>query len=170
MYNCPAKKQVQRLDNDFYTFEVTYIDQHTCHMSSTAPSIPPPPPAAAPPSLVQDHHQMMMMTQAMVTQPTPTSTTSTSVLPLGRWLSMEFNLGSAGSGGSGSTGGAADAAGGSTTTGGRYGRDHQVDYPAVADMADVMFNSGSSSSNSMDFIFPYRGEDKWEAGPGDKKN
>ncbi|XP_022764429.1 WRKY transcription factor 55-like isoform X2 [Durio zibethinus] len=149
MYNCPAKKQVQRLDNDFYTFELTYIGQHTCHMSSTAPSIPPPPPL--------DMTQDQIMTQAMVTQPTPTSSSS---VPLGRWLSMEFGLGSGGSG-SGS------AAAGGSTTGGRYGRD--VDYPAVADMADVMFNSGSSSSNSMDFIFPCA-DDKWEAGAGDKKN
>ncbi|XVF00381.1 hypothetical protein REPUB_Repub03eG0280600 [Reevesia pubescens] len=143
MYNCPAKKQVQRLDNDFYTFEVTYIGQHTCHMSSTAPSIPPP--------LTQD--QMMMMTQAMVTQAAPTSSSSA---PLGRWLSMEFSLGSGGGG----------AAAGGSTTGSQYGRD--VDYPAVADMADVMFNSGSSSSNSIDFIFPCVEDHKWEA--GDKKN
>ena len=72
---------------------------------------------------------------------------------------MDFSLGSGGSGSSG-------AAGGSTTSN-RYERD--VEYPAVVDMADVMFNSGSSSSNSMDFIFP-RVEDKWKAGAGDKKN
>ena len=124
-------------------------------MSSTSPSIPPPPPV--PEMGTQDQ---MIMTQAMVTQPTPASSSS---VPLGRWL--EFSLGSGScsvSGGSGSGG----AAGGSTT-GSRYGRD--VDSPAVADMADVMFNSGSSSSNSMDFIFP-RMEDKWKAGAGDKKN
>ncbi|XVE90963.1 hypothetical protein DITRI_Ditri20bG0117900 [Diplodiscus trichospermus] len=156
MYNCPAKKQVQRLDNDFSTFEVTYIGQHTCHMSSTAPSIPPPPPV-----LELTTQDQMMMTQPMVTHPT----TSSSSVPLG-WLSMEFSLGS----GSGSGGSGSGAAAGGSTTGSRYGRD--VDYPAVADMADVMFNSGSSSSNSMDFIFPCV-EDKWEggAGPGgDKKN
>ncbi|GMI86174.1 hypothetical protein HRI_002286700 [Hibiscus trionum] len=171
MYNCPAKKQVQRLDNDFHTLEVTYIGQHTCHMSSTAPSIAPPP---APP-LVQD--QMIMTQQSMVSQPTLPSSYSSSVAPLGTWLSMEFSLGS----GSGSTSGGrrgSDAgasssssavAGGRATTGSRYGRD-VVEYPAVADMADAMFNSGSCSSNSMDFIFPHV-EDKWEAGggAGDKK-
>ncbi|OMO90009.1 DNA-binding WRKY [Corchorus olitorius] len=158
MYNCPAKKQVQRLDNDFNTFEVTYIGQHTCHMSSTAPSIPPPPP----PPLAQDHYnQMMMATQAMVTQ--QTTPASSSSIPLGRWLSMDFSLGTSASGGSA---GSSGSAGGSTTTAAtRYGRD--VDYPVVADMADVMFNSGSSSSNSMDFIFPSV-DDKWET--GDKKN
>ncbi|EOY20176.1 hypothetical protein QUC31_005789 [Theobroma cacao] len=149
LYNCPAKKQVQRLDNDFYTFEVTYIGQHTCHMSSTAPSIPPPPP-------LETGTQDQIMTQAMVSQPTPASSSS---VPLGRWLSMEFTSLASASCGSGSGG-----AGGSTATA-RYGR--EVDYPVVADMADVMFNSGSSSSNSMEFIFPSM-EDKWEA--GDKKN
>ncbi|TYJ38350.1 hypothetical protein E1A91_A05G437500v1 [Gossypium mustelinum] len=161
MYNCPAKKQVQRLDNDFYTFEVTYIGQHTCTMSSTAPSIPQPPPLL---------HDQMVMTQAMVSQPAlppiSSSTTSSSIAPFGSWLSMEFSLGS-GSGGRGS-GGAGSSSGGGSATGSRYGRD--VEYPAVADMADVMFNSGSSSSNSMDFIFPCA-EDKWQApGSGDKKH
>ncbi|XP_022747214.1 WRKY transcription factor 55 [Durio zibethinus] len=152
LYNCPAKKQVQRLDNDFHTFKVTYIGHHTCHMSSTAPSIPPPPP------VIETSRQNQMM---VTDQPTvPTSSSSSVPLGLGRWLSMEFSLGSGGSSSSGAAGG--------STTGNRYGRDI-VDYPAVADMADAMFNSGSSSSNSMDFIFPSV-EDKWEAGAGDKKN
>ncbi|KAK8676055.1 hypothetical protein V6N13_034109 [Hibiscus sabdariffa] len=162
-YNCPAKKQVQRLDNDFNTFEVTYFGQHTCHMSSTAPSIAPPPP------LVQDQ---MIMAQAMVSQPTLPPSSSSSVAPLGTWLSMEFSLGSgSGSSSGGRRGGDAGAsssstaaAGGRATTGSRYGRD-VVEYLAVADMADAMFNSGSSSNNSMDFIFPHV-DDKWEAGGG----
>ncbi|XP_024156586.1 disease resistance-like protein DSC2 isoform X2 [Rosa chinensis] len=41
-YNCPATKQVQRLDNDHLTFEVINRGDHTCHMSSTAPSSLPP--------------------------------------------------------------------------------------------------------------------------------
>lgn len=130
-------------------------------MSSTAPSIPPPPPL----------YDQMVMTQAMVPQPalppTSSSTTSSSIVPFENWLSMEFGLGP-GSGGRGS-GGAGSSAGGGSATGSRYGRD-VVEYPAVADMADVMFNSGSRSSNSMDFIFPCA-EDKWEApGAGDKKH
>ncbi|KAK8514391.1 hypothetical protein V6N13_063282 [Hibiscus sabdariffa] len=154
MYDCPAKKQVQRLDNDFYMFEVTYIGQHTCHMSSTAPSIAPPP---APP-LVQDP---MVITQPMVSQPI-LPPTSSSAATLGTWLSMEVSVSGSSSGG---RGGGGDASA-SSAAGIRYGRD-AVEFPAVADMADAMFNSGSSSSNSMDFIFPHR-EDKWEA--GDKDN
>ncbi|XWS56934.1 hypothetical protein CRYUN_Cryun09bG0128100 [Craigia yunnanensis] len=149
MYNCPAKKQVQRLDNDFYTFDVTYIGQHTCHMSSTAPSIPPPPPV-----LEISTQDQMIMTQAMVTQPTQ------------NFFSMGFSLGSGSGSGSGSGRSGSGGAAGDSIIDSRYGRD--VDYPAVADMADVMFNSGGSSSNSMDFIFPCA-KDKWEAGEGDEK-
>ncbi|KAE8735776.1 WRKY DNA-binding protein 70, putative isoform 1 [Hibiscus syriacus] len=158
MYNCPAKKQVQRLDNDFYTFEVTYIGQHTCHMSSTAPSIAPP--SSTP--LIQDP-------MVMVSQPTLPPTSSSSAAPLGTWLSMEFSLdsgSSSGGRGGGDAGASSAAGGGGASMGSRYGRE-AVEFPAVADMADAMFNSGSSSSNSMDFIFPQM-DDKWEA--GDKAN
>ncbi|GLT74049.1 hypothetical protein SLA2020_458700 [Shorea laevis] len=129
MYNCPAKKQVQRLDHDPYIFEITYIGHHTCHMSSTAPSIPPPLPLAL-----------------------PHTTSAPSVM--GRLFPMELTLGA--------------AAGPSSSSAVQYGREVDHHYPAVADMADAMFNSGSSSSNSMEFIFPFP-EDKWEATPGDKK-
>ncbi|XP_030534535.1 WRKY transcription factor 55-like [Rhodamnia argentea] len=44
LYQCPAKKQVQRLDDDPRFFEVIYHHDHTCHMSPTAPLFPPPPP------------------------------------------------------------------------------------------------------------------------------
>ncbi|XVF81929.1 hypothetical protein PTKIN_Ptkin16aG0002100 [Pterospermum kingtungense] len=85
IYNCPAKKQVQRLDNDFYTFDVTYIGHHTCHMSSTAPTISPPLP---PPLQLEIGRQEQIMTQPTVTdQPTPTS---------GIWLSMQGPGGSRG--------------------------------------------------------------------------
>lgn len=39
LYNCPAKKQVQRLNDDPFTFRVTYRGSHTCHIYSTAPTI-----------------------------------------------------------------------------------------------------------------------------------
>ncbi|XP_054788309.1 WRKY transcription factor 55 isoform X2 [Prosopis cineraria] len=42
-YKCPAKKQVQRLDDNPNTFAVTYRGSHTCILSSTAPSPIPPP-------------------------------------------------------------------------------------------------------------------------------
>ncbi|XP_010516245.1 PREDICTED: WRKY transcription factor 55-like [Camelina sativa] len=34
LYKCPAKKQVQRLDEDPYTFRVTYRSSHTCHLTN----------------------------------------------------------------------------------------------------------------------------------------
>ncbi|XP_010067620.1 WRKY transcription factor 55 [Eucalyptus grandis] len=46
LYQCPAKKQVQRLDDNPHFFEVIYHGDHTCHMSSTAPLFPPLPPSA----------------------------------------------------------------------------------------------------------------------------
>uniref|UniRef100_A0A9I9DKG1 WRKY domain-containing protein n=1 Tax=Cucumis melo TaxID=3656 RepID=A0A9I9DKG1_CUCME len=131
LYHCPAKKHVQRLDDDPHTFEVTYRGDHTCHMSATAPSAPPPPPLATGQPISQLIH--------------PASAA---------WLSMDVV-------GSGSKSGAPCSV--------RYGKE-VGDQFAVVDMADVMFNSGTSSSNSMDSIFAaYVAEDhKWEK--EDKKN
>ncbi|CAL5407597.1 unnamed protein product [Camellia sinensis] len=147
LYHCPAKKQVQRLDNDPFIFEITYRGDHTCHMSSTAPSFLPPPPPPPPPPL----------------PPPPTSA------PVSRWLSMDINLsGKATStfatdphvqmyrdfGLSGAGMSSGDGAALSTTTT-RYGRNVEYQLP-VADLADAMFYSGSSSTNSMDLIFSSR--------------
>ncbi|KAJ8764123.1 hypothetical protein K2173_005029 [Erythroxylum novogranatense] len=134
-YQCPAKKQVQRLDDDPFTYEVNYRGEHTCHMSATAPiisSVPHPPQG-------------------------PSAAETTQEIPggnfLGNWL--EFSLG-----GTTSSGGIVTAAVGSASSSStifsRYGREtagHEYQYP-VADMADALFNSGSSSaSNSMELIF-----------------
>ncbi|KAL3622037.1 DNA binding domain [Castilleja foliolosa] len=119
LYDCPAKKQVQRLEDDPFTFEVTYRGTHACHVFSTAPStaiVPPPPPTttSAPPIL-------------------SFSSSSSSLPTTAHWLSMQLlrDLGGAGP---------------SAT---RF-PDYQL---PVADMADAMFNSASSSSNSLDLIF-----------------
>lgn len=147
LYHCPAKKQVQRLDNDPFMFEVTYRGDHTCHLSSTAPSIPLPPPAS------------LEMAHIATTQPILAS----APVPLNRWLPVDFRMGGASGsrnmavGGSGSGSGSGSEAGPSTS-GTRRGK--EVEYPLVADLADQMFNSGSSSTNSMDFIFPASMEDK----------
>ncbi|GLT58801.1 hypothetical protein SLA2020_316650 [Shorea laevis] len=111
-------------------------------MSSTAPSIPPPPAAAD-----------------MTTQPPPSSS-----IPLSSWLSMEY-LGVRGGGSSSSSSGIVLGGGGAGPSTTRTGK--EVEFPVV-DLADAMFNSGSSSSNiSMDFLF-HPTEDKWET--GDKQN
>ncbi|CAI9772157.1 unnamed protein product [Fraxinus pennsylvanica] len=145
-YQCPAKKQVQRLDEDFYTFEVTYRGNHMCNITSTAPS------ATIPPSV---EHGTIPQTTGM--QP-----------PVSQWLSIEVkpspvveatptifdtlafrypgtmggarpsSCGNLAAGGSGSAG----------PSGPRF-----PDYQPVAEFADAMFNSGSSSNNSMELIF-----------------
>ncbi|XP_074354087.1 WRKY transcription factor 55-like isoform X2 [Apium graveolens] len=69
LYQCPAKKQVQRLDNDPFTFEVIYRGEHTCTGSSTAPSM-----SALP--------LTMNSTQLLHTSSTTTS------LPGSPWLSI----------------------------------------------------------------------------------
>ncbi|KAL5569652.1 hypothetical protein UlMin_026227 [Ulmus minor] len=134
LYNCPAKKQVQRLDDDPFTFEVMYRGNHTCHMSTTAPSILP---------------LQAVMTQEMTQAMSTITTTTSEILALPSWLSKEINQAEGG----GRGGGVSSAAGTSTTS-------REVDQYPVVDMADVMFNPGSSSNNlSMDFIFHSK-EDK----------
>ncbi|KAF8009793.1 hypothetical protein BT93_J0708 [Corymbia citriodora subsp. variegata] len=147
LYHCPAKKQVQRLDNDPFIFEVTYRGDHTCHMSSTAPSIPPPPPAS------------LEMAPIPSTQPISASVSA----PLAGWLPVDFSMGGPSGSRSMAVGGSGSGSGseaGPSTSGSRRGK--EVEYPLVADLADAMFNSGSSSTNSMDFIFPASREDKRE--------
>ncbi|CAI8585778.1 unnamed protein product [Vicia faba] len=122
LYHCPAKKQVQRLDDIPNIVEVTYRGEHICHKSLTAPSSYPPLPTL------------------LANISTTTQTTDSSE----RWpLAVNLDLG----GGDGSGGGGSNS---------RFG----VEY-AVADMADAMFNSGSSSGNSMELLFQ-SSEDKWE--------
>ncbi|XP_058207391.1 WRKY transcription factor 55 [Rhododendron vialii] len=154
LYHCPAKKQVQRLDNNPFTFQVTYRGDHTCHMSSTAPSASPAPAELMPPPPPPATTQQLATTTA--SPPPPTTT------PHGRaWLSMDFGLGSSGAGPSSGGGGAGPSSN-------RFGRETMEFQLPVADLADVMFNSGSSSSNSMDLIFSSGMEDKWD--PGDKRS
>ena len=76
---------------------------------------------------------------------------------------MDLGLGEGGGGGGG--GSSSSMVAGPSTV--RFSRD-QLEYPVV-DLADTMFNSGSSSSNSMDLIFTTM-EDKWEQPAADKKN
>ncbi|KAG8381006.1 hypothetical protein BUALT_Bualt06G0075900 [Buddleja alternifolia] len=114
---------------------VTYRGTHTCHMSSTAPSA-----AAAPP----EQGSVPPTTTAAAMQPFSSS------LPTTHWLAMQIFHNLDGSAVAGSSGGGPSAA--------RY-PEYQL---PVADMADAMFNSGSTSSNSMDLIFSSM-DDKWDS-------
>ncbi|XP_059274879.1 WRKY transcription factor 55 [Lycium ferocissimum] len=167
LYNCPAKKQVQRLDNDPYVFEVTYRSQHTCsvppqsveeitHQTTTTP---PPAPLLLPPptsASLSEHWLSMDIKPQGEAGPSATSTSFDIQRDFGHGtggsLASICNVVNTGSGGAG-------------PSGGRYGReiDH---YQPVVDMADAMFNSGSSSNTSMDIIFPSIDE-KWDT--ADKK-
>ncbi|KAL2558431.1 WRKY transcription factor 55 [Forsythia ovata] len=153
-YQCPAKKQVQRLNHDPSTFEVTYRGGHTCHMSSTAPS------TAAPPV------EQGMIPSIATMQPPLSYNNSSSVLTT-HWLSMEIKPSVLESTSpifdmqmfreQGGTGSSSSTAG--TLASGRF-PDNQV-LP-VADMANAMFNSISSSTNGMENIFSFM-DDKWNA-------
>ncbi|KAI3704984.1 hypothetical protein L1987_75214 [Smallanthus sonchifolius] len=148
LYNCPAKKQVQRLDNNPYIFEVTYRGDHTCTMSSTAPSMPPPPPppSSPPPEVITTH-----------SPPSHLAPSASQSLP--QWLSIDIKQ---------SVGDLYsithhrmqpfrnqpdNEAGPSSPT-------NYIEYPGVTDLADTMFNSGSSSNNSMELIFSPNEEKK----------
>lgn len=185
MYQCPAKKQVQRLDHDPYIFEVTYRGDHTCTMSTTAPSILPPPnepittqspPVPLPTSVPLSHWLSMDIRPSGegTSGNTTTTTTTTTFDHVQMYRDDQFGLGS-GAGPSGTTGGSGGAGPRSNSMGGSGGGPpstvQYVDYhrQGLADLADVMFNSGSSSNNSIELIFSGM-EDKWEGGDHNKKN
>ncbi|KAI9110818.1 hypothetical protein K1719_018256 [Acacia pycnantha] len=159
LYQCPAKKQVQRLDNNPNIFAVTYRGSHTCHMSSTAPSSSVPPQLMIS-SQVQSHD----ITHISATTTTTSSQLSPPSSSIPCWLSsVHLGLLAGGSSGGGNPAGAESGGGGAGPSTSRFGG---VDYP-VADMADAMFNSGSSSGNSMESLFA-SADDKGEAGDNKK--
>ncbi|XP_042488846.1 WRKY transcription factor 55-like [Macadamia integrifolia] len=141
-YGCNAKKQVQRLDEDPNTFEVTYCGHHTCLMSSTAQSV-------SPPATISQMEQIEVE---------PTQTTR----PQRRWHSLEPNnptdLRLRMSGNFNVAGGASSSDEVAATKGQGPSqsqvRDGKEPEWPVMDLADAIFNSGSSSS-SMDAIFSF---------------
>ncbi|KAI3470971.1 hypothetical protein Pfo_027634 [Paulownia fortunei] len=152
-YDCPAKKQVQRLDLDPSTFEVTYRGSHTCHMSFTAPSA----------AVQQPERGPIPPTSTTLQQPPPFS----SSLPTSLWLSMQIfqdldAVSASSAVGSSSSSIMAAGGGGGGGAGPSAARFPDYQLLPLADMADAMFNSGSSSSNSMDVIFSSINE-KWDS-------
>lgn len=133
MYSCPAKKQVQRDNEEHNIFIVTYRGNHTCVMSNTVPSALP------------DHHHQIRMSQAMNIGPQSSTTLSSGL----SWFSKDMiSL----------SGGEESSSKGVV--------DH--DLPVV-DIAAAMFNTSvSSSTNSMEFLFPSV-DDNYKLG-SDKKS
>jgi WRKY DNA -binding domain len=128
-YGCEAKKQVQRLDEDPYTYEIVYCGQHSCLTSTTpllfsslAPANVTITSALAPVTATaiastsnitsNPHIESSIIGATMPEMQRPSTT-----IQLGSWITREL-----------------------------------AESRPVADMADVLFNSGSSSS-SMDSIF-----------------
>ncbi|RLN30504.1 uncharacterized protein C2845_PM05G19460 [Panicum miliaceum] len=153
-YGCEAKKKVQRLDDDPFMYEVTYCGNHTC-LTSTTPLLTLPAPttataAASPPAsmltnsptgsaaILAGHGQDLVMAPA-AEHPTPALSTA---IQLGiSWMPSALVGPSAGEGSSSAQVNVPAAS----------GRD--TEFP-VMDLADAMFNSGSSGGSSMDGIFP----------------
>ncbi|XP_074274473.1 uncharacterized protein LOC141598657 [Silene latifolia] len=137
LYNCPAKKQVQRLDDDPFTFEILYRGNHTCHISSTAPMAPLP--RRSPPAV-----QNILFSQQ------PTTIVDS---PIHQWLTMDLH--------------GPSSEGAHTAFNPHVPANVGVDFlhqhtNSLLDLADAMFNSvSSSSSNNMDVIFSTV-DDKWK--------
>ncbi|XP_062232515.1 transcription factor WRKY45-2-like [Phragmites australis] len=146
-YGCEAKKKVQRLDNDPFVYEVTYCGNHTC-LTSTTPLLTLPSVAAstAATNTVTNSPSgsaaIVTPDLVMTASEHPTPALSTSIQLGFSWMPSSLV-------GAGSTdGGEGSSAQVNVPT--ASGRD--TEYPVV-DLADVMFNSGSSGGSSMDAIF-----------------
>lgn len=149
-YGCEAKKKVQRLDEDPFTYEVTYCGNHSCLTSTTplltlpaatvASTTNSPTPTSAGSRLAPD------LVMAHAEQPRSAAAPLSTSIHLGmNWMPASVQQGIGAGAGEGISSGAqmnVSAA----------GRDS--DYP-VLDLADAMFNSGSSGASSMDGIFPF---------------
>uniref|UniRef100_A0A0E0L105 WRKY domain-containing protein n=1 Tax=Oryza punctata TaxID=4537 RepID=A0A0E0L105_ORYPU len=146
-YGCEAKKKVQRLDDDPFTYEVTYCGNHTC-LTSTTPLLTLP--AAAATTSVTNSPTSAVLGQDLVMAPAAEQPLSTSIhLGIG-WPMTPASLAGVGEG---STGAATEQVT-MATAGGGGAATRDTDHYPVADLADVMFNSGGSGSSSiMDAIF-----------------
>ena len=144
---------MQRLDDDPFTYEVTYCGNHTCLTSTTPLLTLPAGPATAASTAAN-----------MLTNNSPTGS-ATTVLAAGQdpfmaaaehpapALSTAIQLGISWM--PSALVGSSAAEGSSTQVNVNVpasGRD-TAEYP-VMDLADAMFNSGSSGGSSMDAIFP----------------
>ncbi|KMT17436.1 hypothetical protein BVRB_2g038880 [Beta vulgaris subsp. vulgaris] len=157
--NCPAKKQVQRLDDDPYTFDILYRGEHTCHMSNTAPSSVPPPPS--PPPTV--HHDIFVPHQPITTVGydwlSRASSEDACTIFSHNNNPLQQQLYSVSSSTSSVLGMHIVEAAPSSTVRSHQGRSDQVvdlltnNHHSLVDWSE-MFNSGSSSTNSMEIIFP----------------
>ena len=158
-YGCEAKKKVQRLDDDPFMYEVTYCGNHTC-LTSTTPLLTLPAPTAtavstAAASMLTNSptgsSAAILAGQDLVMAPAaehPTPALSTAIQLGISWMpSTRIGPGA----GEGSSRAQMDLPAASGT--------RDTEFP-VMDLADAMFNSGSSGGSSMDGIFPAHHHDQ----------
>ncbi|PAN20313.1 hypothetical protein PAHAL_3G338800 [Panicum hallii] len=156
-YGCEAKKKVQRLDHDPFMYEVTYCGNHTC-LTSTTPILTLPAhtttAASTAASMLTNSptgSAAILAGQDLVMAPAaehPTPPALSTAIQLGiSWMPSALVGPSAGEGSSSAQVNVPAAS----------GRD--TEFP-VMDLADAMFNSGSSGGSSMDGIFPAHHEQR----------
>ncbi|PKU83245.1 WRKY transcription factor 55 [Dendrobium catenatum] len=150
-YGCKAKRKVQRLDADPNTYEITYCGNHTCQTSPTPLILP---------SMTPTTNESMSGNVAIMTgaSPPPAFPLSTSI-ELSSWFLKEHESeGKAPSRpflSSHEVGESSRAHAGPSEQAAPPVRTGREGEGSVADLADAMFNSGSSS-NSMDTIFTFK--------------
>ncbi|PKA66978.1 WRKY transcription factor 55 [Apostasia shenzhenica] len=144
-FGCTAKKKLQRLDEDPHTYEITYNGRHTCQTSPTPlliPSIAPPP---------ASHGTEARGADTLIISASLQPPLLPSAIELGGWISTsELGEGFQPHDAAGPSERPPPAAAAEPAAPAGAGRDGDG---SVADMANAMFNTGSSSSSSMDIIF-----------------
>jgi len=157
-YGCEAKKKVHRQDDDPFMYKVTYFGNHTC-LTSTTPLLTLPAPTTTATSTAASmltnsptsSSAAFLAGQDLVMAPAaehPTPALSTAIQLGISWMPSTLISPSAGEGSSSAQ---MDVPAASGT--------RDTEFP-VMDLADAMFNSGSSGGSSMDGIFPAHHHDK----------
>ena len=140
-YGCDAKKKVQRLDDDPFTYEVTYCGNHSC-LTSTIPLFTlPDASATATTNSPTAATSSGLAPEDLIMAPAEQAAAHSAAIHLGMsWMPASLRSIQAGVGSSASAEMNVPTAG------------KDADYPAL-DLADVMFNSGCGGGSGMDAIF-----------------
>ncbi|KAL2897971.1 WRKY transcription factor 55 [Bienertia sinuspersici] len=171
LYNCPAKKQVQRLDEDPNTFEILYRGTHTCHMSNTAPLVPLPLSQAVQGIFISHQQQIATIDSQFYSLlpmdlAIPSSEEACIIFPpqqqqLHRVSSISSSCVLTNTNNNNNNNGEVDP----SSVRSHQGGDQTVALLNNQSLVDwnEMFNFGSSGRNSMEAIFPsFTADIKWE--------
>ncbi|XP_020572709.1 WRKY transcription factor 55-like [Phalaenopsis equestris] len=127
-YGCKAKRKVQKLDADPNIYEIIYCGEHTCQTSPTPLILP---------SITPTSNETTLANM-------PVMIGASSSPSVGSWFLSSHEVGESSRAHVGPQVQQQPI---------RTGREGEG---SVADLADAMFNSGSSSNNSMDTIFTFK--------------